>query len=55
MVDQQSHCLQQVHSNVFVRCQVPTNMYPPDIKVSLFILSLYMFTMPSVDKKIDLS
>ena len=53
IVDQQSHCLQQVHSNLLVRCQVPTKIYPPYIKASLFILSLSLFTMSSVDKKID--
>jgi hypothetical protein len=53
IVDQQSHCQQQVHSNLLVRCQVPTKIYPPDIKASLYILSLSLFTMSSVDKKID--
>ena len=52
IVDQQGHCL-QVHSNLLFRCQVPTKMYPPDIKASLFILSLSLFTMSSVDRKIE--
>jgi hypothetical protein len=36
IVDQQSHCLQQVHSNLLVRYKVPAKIYPPDIKASLF-------------------
>jgi hypothetical protein len=35
IVDQQSHCLQQVHSNLLVRYKVPAKIYPPDIKASL--------------------
>ena len=54
IVDQQSHCLQQVHSNLLVRYKVPAKIYPPDIKASLFILSLSLLTMSSVDKKMYL-
>jgi hypothetical protein len=38
--DQQSHCLQQIQSNLLVRCQLSQRFISPVMKVPHFIMSL---------------